>query len=148
MSDNLSLTDADRELGTYLMGVVKGYQEGYRFGVSYGAVSEPGPGGDASVADPSSRARFAARAAGGSTPSAPTFPDPESEAGDEGEEWVQIFPEEEPEESDLDAATRRGMVIGLRAMAEEFTEAGMVEAALRAERHADAMSVSTLRSFE
>lgn len=146
--DDLSLTESDRNLGVYLVGVIKGYYEGYAFAST--PTPETGRDGEGDRSGLGAPTASAPQPAGAET--APTAPipiastdpgsDPDAEGMEQGEDTGEV-----EGESALDAATRRGMVVGLRAIAEEFSEMGMVEAALTAERHADAMTVSTLRSF-
>lgn len=147
----MSLTEADRNLGTYLMGIIKGYYEGYEFGSN--PTPETGRDGEGdrsalgAAASPPPHPTKVDAGPGAPNPIASTDPgsDPAPEEEGKGEDQVKIMAE--PEESALDLATRRGIVVGLRAIADEFRESGQIEASVIADRHADAMSVSSLRTL-
>lgn len=152
---DLDLTEADERLGAFLVGVIRGYEEGYNFGVSNGPDPDPetgrDDGGDRSplvteTPSPCHPVDAAATGPGTPNPTVSTDPDAESDPGDEGKAEDDTQPL--PMGDRLDQATKRGMILSLRALSEEYAERGMVEASLVAEQHADALVVSDLRSYE
>lgn len=151
--DNLSLTEADKNLGAYIMGVVKGYWEGYDYAreeAGLGSGPDAGTGRDADGdRSPLSEATAADASA---TPESflpggrhlPGTPDPDgsTDAGSDPDPGV-----EQGEGESKAEWVRQGMLLALRGLAEELNAAGLIEAAVWAERHAAGLEASTLRTI-